>query len=82
MRGTVNNILTHMMLPKSSVPLAPDYISTMISVRTEDQPEGHAYHMGSPCTVLCRCDGVMNVLITVVMLLCKCQIQTMLVENE
>ena len=50
MRGTVNNILTHVMLPKSSVPLAPDYISTMIKcscdgVRTEDQPDTHAYHM-------------------------------------
>ncbi len=52
MRGTVNNILTPVMLPKSSVPLAPDYISTMIKcscdgVRTEDQPEAHAYHLRS-----------------------------------
>ena len=35
-RGTVNNILTPVMLPKSSVPLAPDYISTMIKCSCEN----------------------------------------------
>ncbi len=36
MRSTVNNILTPVMLPKSSVPLAPDYISTMIKCSCEN----------------------------------------------
>ena len=36
MRSTVNNIVTPVMLPKSSVSLAPDYISTMIKCSCEN----------------------------------------------
>ena len=47
-----------------------------VRARTADLTYAHAYHLLFPCTVFCRCDGIMNVL-TVVMLSCKCHIQIM-----
>ena len=82
MRGTVDNILTPVMLHKSSghLQLTTSGRCSSFRVRTEDQFEAHSYHMRPHVgpTVLCRCDGVMNVLITVVMLLNKCHIQIMI----
>ena len=72
MRDTVKKILTPVMLPKSSVPLAPDYISTMINCSCENcgSTRSSCVSYALSCTVLCLCDDVM--------LLCKCQIQTMI----
>ena len=59
MRGTVNKILTPVMLP-TIVPLAHDYISKMITCSRENRGSAQCPYLSSalPCTVFRRCDDI------------------------
>ena len=70
MRGTVNNMSAPVMLP-SSVPPTPDYILRMIKCSCVNCGSARCSCLSSALLFI-----AMHVL-TVVMLLCKCQIQMM-----
>ena len=65
MRDTVDKILTPVMLP-TSVPLPPDYISTMIKCSREHFGSARSSNVSSalPCTGLCLSSRNHNVMST------------------